>query len=579
MSALVIQLRYLTGRSVATVYNDRERAEWPPHPARLYSALVATWFEGDEQDRAERSALEWLAALEAPSIYASEAGQRRVVPHFVPVNDISVLKTFEGSRDKLAELESDLEETKAEYERLPRDGDDKARKKAAQSVAKVEKSLGAERKKLERLVLDDHQPYASGAHPATGLTGAWALIPEHRGKQPRSFPSVSPDDARVFMRWHAPADEIERHGPVLAALTRRVVRVGHSASLVACGVVDDCPTPTWEPSEGGDEVLRVPGPGQLRLLEEAFERHREVEPRILPCRFQRYGRVRKIQDLATGKSCFADDWIVFRQTNGRRLSQVSCVQVARTMRAALMKYADDSVPELLSGHTDDGAPSEKPHLAIVPLPFVGHAHASGEMLGLALIFPRDVDEAQRQAVLRAIGSWEEERRGHLNDDLLDAPPLELTLGRAGVIELERVAWGIAPLKTLRGATWCQPSHAWVTATPIALDRNPGNLFARERGEAYAAREVAEQSIATACQRIGLPTPSYVQIHPSVPLSGAVKARHYPVFPADPRKNQRVKVHARIEFPVGVTGPILLGAGRYYGLGLCLPQPNEARVEA
>ena len=59
----------------------------------------------------------------------------------------------------------------------------------------------------------------------------------------------------------------------------------------------------------------------------------------------------------------------------------------------------------------------------------------------------------------------------------------------------------------------------------------------------------------------------------------MKARAYPAFPADPSKHQRVKVHARLEFPMPVAGPVLLGAGRYYGLGLCRPQPEEARIRA
>jgi CRISPR-associated protein Csb2 len=578
MKALVLQFRYLTGRSIATAYNDRERAEWPPHPARLYSALVATWFDSEEHHSVERSALEWVASLAPPCIYASEASHRRVVPHFVPVNDVSVLGTFERQREQLAELQQALEGAKTEYERLQRGGDKREIEKAAHSLAKEEKALGAGRKKLEKLVLEDQQPYAIGKHPETGLRGAWALIPEHRLKQPRSFPSVSPNDPRVFVRWSAPADGLERHSPALTALAGRVVRVGHSASLVACSLVDDCPTPRWEPSESGDEVLRVPGPGQFATLEEAFERHQEIEPRILPCRFQRYGRVREAREEPNAKSHFGNDWIVFRQIKGRRLSQPSCVAVARAMRGALMKYADNPPPELLSGHTKSGSPSEQPHLAIVPLPFVGHAHASGELLGVALIFPREADDAQRQSVLRAIGRWEDERRKQQDDYLVDAPLLELTLGRAGVIGLERLEGGVESVKTLRGGTWSRSSHAWVTTTPIALDRNPGDLFSRDREAAKIASEAAERSIITACERIGLPTPSYVQVHPSVPLIGTVKARLYPAFPADPKKNQRVKVHARIEFPVRVTGPILLGAGRYYGLGLCLPQPTEARVE-
>ncbi len=42
---LVIAWQYLTGRSVATDFADRQAAEWPPHPDRVFQALVAAWGE------------------------------------------------------------------------------------------------------------------------------------------------------------------------------------------------------------------------------------------------------------------------------------------------------------------------------------------------------------------------------------------------------------------------------------------------------------------------------------------------------------------------------------------------------
>src|SRR5690606_20928581 len=47
---IAIDVEFLTGRYIATSYNDRSRAEWPPHPARLFSALVAAWAGDDEPD-------------------------------------------------------------------------------------------------------------------------------------------------------------------------------------------------------------------------------------------------------------------------------------------------------------------------------------------------------------------------------------------------------------------------------------------------------------------------------------------------------------------------------------------------
>src|SRR5579884_4487475 len=82
---IALGIRYLTGYAVATV--DRERAEWPPHPGRVFIAMAAAHFEtGGDTD--ERRALEWLEAAAAPSLRASGADERSVVRAYVPANDV-----------------------------------------------------------------------------------------------------------------------------------------------------------------------------------------------------------------------------------------------------------------------------------------------------------------------------------------------------------------------------------------------------------------------------------------------------------------------------------------------------------
>ncbi|MFT3769150.1 MAG: type I-U CRISPR-associated protein Csb2 [Minicystis sp.] len=73
----------------------------------------------------------------------------------------------------------------------------------------------------------------------------------------------------------------------------------------------------------------------------------------------------------------------------------------------------------------------------------------------------------------------------------------------------------------------------------------------------------------ACERIGLPRPARVTVMPAAPLAGADKVRHFPAFKAG-NGTQRVLVHATLTFEEPVRGPILLGAGRYLGLGLFRP---------
>jgi CRISPR-associated protein Csb2 len=83
---LALGIRYVTGYAVATDVSDRIKAEWPPHPARVFMALAAAHFEtGEHTD--ERAALEWLQRQGAPRMRVSSAEPRDVVTHYVPVND------------------------------------------------------------------------------------------------------------------------------------------------------------------------------------------------------------------------------------------------------------------------------------------------------------------------------------------------------------------------------------------------------------------------------------------------------------------------------------------------------------
>ncbi len=91
---LAIEVEYLLGRAVATDVSERDLVEWPPHPSRLFSALVDAL--GDvgndlpEQKSDCESALRWLEALPPPEIAASVADDvsiRTTVKYWVPIND------------------------------------------------------------------------------------------------------------------------------------------------------------------------------------------------------------------------------------------------------------------------------------------------------------------------------------------------------------------------------------------------------------------------------------------------------------------------------------------------------------
>ncbi|HEY8550083.1 MAG TPA: type I-U CRISPR-associated protein Csb2 [Vicinamibacterales bacterium] len=559
MLALAVEL--LSGRYVATAYNDRDRAEWPPHPARLFSALVAAWAEGGEAAD-EAAALDWLAGLPAPSIVASaskDVAMRTVVPVFVPVNDVAVVNAPDPSRVALAE-------------RALADADDaRARARAERDLQKARGKLAADMARATavptRFTLSD-----------VGTSAR--LFPERRTRQPRTFPSVTPLVPRVAYVWDDAVPD-RATTEALARLLGRVARLGHSSSLVHALLPDaekvaglEANSVRFVPDpDAGELVLRWVAADQRRRLVEAFDRHHETEPRVLPATFVRYREGARPAQREIPSSVFGADWIVFARVGGARLTSVSAAGVARQFRRALMAAADQPVAEILSGHQPDGTPGERPHAAIVPLPHVAAPHADGSLLGLAIVLPREASTETRQAVVRAVARLEAAQHG--GDDE-EAPPIALLLGSAGVLELQRVVWGEHRSVGLQGGTWCRPARHWATATPLALDRNPGDLHDPDpvrRAEAYVA---ATETVVQSLQRIGLPEPLRVDVLRSAVLPGTVKPRQFPPFPGQPGRPQRVLVHVRLEFAVPVRGPIIAGAGRYYGLGLFRPVDGGRR---
>lgn len=470
MDGLTIGVRYLTGYAVATDPTDRNRAEWPPHPARVFMAMAAAHFETGG-DREEADALRWLASLPAPDLLATEADERTAATAFVPVND---------------------------------------------------------------------KPAGKGLLQS-GLP---------RVKQPRTFPRVRPRDDACFLVW--PEESADERQEALKQVCSKVTRIGHSSSPVQMWVADQAPEPgeavRWQPTEAHAEFhLRVPSAGLLDRLQADYERDQRPTIGI----WSGYGRPSGTSEANISGSIWNPQVVIRRlvpqESHHRRLDLVSTLQVCRGLHQAVVSQAGEPVPEFISGHQTDGRPSEQPHLACLPLAFVGAEHATGQLMGVAVALPTGLNRQERMAALAAVGLVE--RQG-------------LTLGALG-------RWGLSEddaARNLRPGVWTGGRHGsvcWATVTPIAFDRH-----AKSTDRADRERELAD-IIAVACQRIGLPSPRDVVITPVSPHLG-VPAAHE--FPKMRRKDgtRRRHAHAILLFDAPVRGPVAVGAGRYRGYGFCRP---------
>jgi len=570
-----LEIRFLTGRYAASRPDAQGEAEWPPHPARVFSALTAAMYERLQPSPGDRDALEWLAGVGAPEVLASNATRRRLNDVYVPVNDVKALDDIDLHLDRLGRAIADSEGLEGEA--------------ATKAARKIEKLRGKVQERSSATSAADGKGAPGNAsevldEPHVVTTSKGPQRKSGRPRHPRRFPVAIPEHDVVHLRWsdHSPPRNVRE---ALDRLCERVARLGHSSSLVSVRLVEeDVPTArrrVWRPDPNGHEFLRVPLPEQLRLLDQAFEAHQQIEPRILPSDPQQYSEVRPDgTPIDHARSVFSDraqEWIVYEivrsPAGGPRtlLDLTLAQQVARALRGTLLASLDPNAPPTLTGHETDGSPTSSPHLAFVSLGDVGHQYASGSILGVGMIPPRGLAVSDRDALLEGVFRAERDTADELEVDsgAGSGRRLRLTLGRHGVLNLRRL---ITPpdRRTLMASHWCRPARRWVSASAVALGRNPGNLRSREPNVVTKATEAAEKTVADACRHAGLPTPEAVWIHQRSLVRGAGAARRFMPFPDGGDGPRRVCVHTEIVFGEPVIGPVLLGAGRFFGLGLHLP---------
>jgi CRISPR-associated protein Csb2 len=258
------------------------------------------------------------------------------------------------------------------------------------------------------------------------------------------------------------------------------------------------------------------------------------------------------------------EWLVLRDVpteGGRRsgLPITSAEEIARALRGALLRHAVDPPPAALSGHAPDGCRLDQPHVAFLALPDMDRPDRSRTIAGVAIAFPREIEPDARAAILLAAERWE--RSG-----------LRLVLGRLGAMRLARVDAPAAG-DPLDAARWLGPARRWASVTPIALERNPGKLTAGDPAAAARAARRAAEIVTRGCAHIGLPSPTRVRVMRRSPFAGIPSAPEFMPYPRKPAGSgsdrfQRVCVHVELEFGEPMEGPLLLGAGRYFGVGVC-----------
>lgn len=362
-----------------------------------------------------------------------------------------------------------------------------------------------------------------------------------------SWPEADPDDAvtAVLQRLAAGVPYVGR------VTSSARVRLGNGTAEGREGLTTYRPVTLRDP---GVDVA-VPYDGSVDALRDLHERgDRSWEA----ARFRRYADVVAAPDetAALHRSPLRR-LVVFGFTPAASVAGRHLVKLTTALRAATMSrvaaiVGEGNLPAALHGHD----PTIR-HLAFLGLPFVGHRHSDGRLLGVAVALP-DLDPADEATILAGLIGRDSSRQANRGEGLTD-----LTGVFRGPLSVEYRPLPRSP-HAITEARWRGPlsgSRTWVTATPIMLDR-----YVR-RGDDLAS------PVATALVTAGYPEPSDVTVTPGPLVPGGLAWQPMWRRHAGPNRPNRRVVHARVTFGEPVVGPVLAGSLRYLGVGLMAPEDD------
>ncbi len=361
-----------------------------------------------------------------------------------------------------------------------------------------------------------------------------------RERRAREFRGV------VTYEWEA-EPETAAHLPALRTIAGSVSAVGHGMdTAVARAALFERPAPAkgvrFTPSEDGVLRLDVPYPGAFDALEERFRRFRSRVGALgvsgvpeVPRQSAEYASNLKpppVRREAFRLLDMRDNPFAFE---GTRAMEVAAMTRHAVGIAAHRAGLDPVTVSELMGHRGGR------RIRAQPLPDIGHLHADGRIRRVLLTAPKSVrEEDWLDVVTRMVGA-----------ELV--PPGGA--GPAGILVPAEEGDSIV-------ARYCCRSAAWTTATPVVL---PGRDC--RRGRPRPAR-----SACRLLRHAGIPEglAEEVTMEPAGLLTGSAapklyrRPRHLSDWPC---------THVSVRWRSPFAGPLVLGAGAGYGLGLFLPMDD------
>ena len=357
-----------------------------------------------------------------------------------------------------------------------------------------------------------------------------------KGTPVRPGVRVTPRYPEVAYSWDtdAPSDLIE-------ALRRRAARVGYlgtADSPVRMRVATSMPAlsvgEVFVPDADGDVEISVPEAGDIRILDAMYDQWVERGAGVARAQFpalRHQVRYRSPLAMVPEDNGSVVAWLLLgKAISGRRLTPLTALLKEAILSRHQLMHGEP--PAVLHGHgiNDNGYDLAR----FLALPDVGYPRSRGRIHGMALWLPPGCDAVVRQRARDA------------------AFTVRSLTGRG--LDVSVIPRDNEPRPhAANPARWTRSARCWVTAFP-ALHERRGRL------------DLAQ--VSRWCAHAGLPAPARFRSARSPLVRGAVDLA--PVEVNRPGRPGLPYSHVKLWFEEPVAGPVVIGAGRQRGLGLCVP---------
>ena len=376
---------------------------------------------------------------------------------------------------------------------------------------------------------------------------------------PSLLNATNDDRPDLIYRWAAPdAEEALAYIPALDQLASRLLALGWGIDMAVAVAVavpeENRPRAGYEtlvPSQHSGRPMRTLAPGLLAHLRERHEASRVrvtvhgVDPYTRPTDF-RIRSYRKAGESAPRVWCafglqringesFSLDW--------RRLQDVAAWLRHMAGEAMREEFGDDEdevwINSYVMGHTAKHELGMR--LSYLPLPSIGHLQSDAGIRRALIVAPPD-------PVGRDVEAMELLR--------IKAPGRPLTRPGEKCPEAVLVS-GLSDDRVL--GRYCASAYSWRSVTPVILHgHNAGRkgLSVRKTEKLLFQALDAGGYPVDAVKRLSFQTAPY---WPGCGSASAIKTPQH--------LNRWPRLHVSIDFKRPIEGPVAIGLGRHYGIGL------------